>query len=265
MIKALKQKRADLVKEAQAIFDLSAKEDRNLTEAEASRDDAISAELADLDQQITRAERQMDRQRTVGVVLDGNADADRNDQQGRGGEQRFASLGEQMMAVARAGNPDFRGAADPRLVLSAGPTGASEGIASDGGFLVQTDFSNELLQNTYEAGDIASRVRHIPIGANANGININGVDETSRANGSRWGGIQSYWTGEAQLITASQPKFRRIKMELDKLTGMCYAIRSSRVRRSKSRISTGSNATTGSGLCLANPTKVLCPTSLPAS
>jgi HK97 family phage major capsid protein len=66
-------------------------------------------------------------------------------------------------------------------------------------------------------------VRRIGIGANSNGIRLNGVDETSRANGSRWGGIQSYWTGEAQLKTASQPKFKRIGMELDKLTGLCYA------------------------------------------
>jgi HK97 family phage major capsid protein len=221
-IKALKQKRADLVKEAQSFFDLAANENRVLTEAEASRDDAISAELTDIDAQITRAERQMDRLRALGGALDANENADRNDAQGRGGEKRFSTLGEQMMAIARAGNPDLRGQTDSRLIM-AGPTGMSEGIAADGGFLVQTDFNNELLQSTYEAGEIASRVRRIPIGANSNGISMNGVDETSRANGSRWGGIQSYWTGEAQLKTASQPKFRRIKMELDKLTGLCYA------------------------------------------
>ncbi|RUU47413.1 phage major capsid protein [Mesorhizobium sp. M6A.T.Ca.TU.002.02.2.1] len=221
-IKVLRQKRADLVKEAQGVFDVATTENRGLTEAEAARDDAISAELTDIDAQIGRAERQMERQRSIGANADANSDADQRDRGGRGGEQRFATLGEQMMAVARAGNPDYRGAADSRLII-AGPTGLSEGIAADGGFMVQTDFNNELLQNTYESGEIASRVRRIGIGPNSNGINMNGVDETSRANGSRWGGILSYWTGEAQLKTASQPKFRRIKMELDKLTGLCYA------------------------------------------
>jgi hypothetical protein len=52
---------------------------------------------------------------------------------------------------------------------------------------------------------------------------MNGVDETSRANGSRAGGIQAFWTAEAGLKGASQPKFRNIKMDLDKLTGLCYA------------------------------------------
>ncbi|SER57864.1 phage major capsid protein [Rhizobium sp. NFR03] len=220
-IKVLRQKRADLVKEAQSAFDLAASENRGLTDQEATRDDAISAELTALDDQIVRAERQMERQRSVGSVIDPNENADRNNAQGREGA-RFSSLGEQMLAIAGAANPDRRGNADPRLIF-AGPTGMSEGVAADGGFLVQTDFSNELLQNTYEGGEIASRVRRIPIGPNSNGIHMNGVDETSRANGSRWGGIQSFWTAEAGLKRDSTPKFRRIKMELDKLTGLCYA------------------------------------------
>ncbi len=120
------------------------------------------------------------------------------------------------------------GQRDPRLNmegggLSAGPTGMSEGIAADGGFLVQTDFAADLLANTYNAGEIASRIRKIPIGPNSNGLRANGVDETNRANGSRWGGIQAFWTGEAGLKRQSQPKFKRIQMELEKLTGLCYA------------------------------------------
>lgn len=220
-IKALRQKRADLVREAQGIFDGASAENRNLTDVEAARDDAITAELASLDSQIERTERQMERQRAIGGAADANDQQDGQDRSGRGDQVRFRSLGEQMMAIARAGNPDFRAGPDPRLVWS-GPTGASEGVAADGGFLVQTDFSNELLQNTYEGGEIASRIRRIPIGVNANGLAANGIDESSRANGSRWGGIRSFWTGEAQLMTASQPKFKRIKMELDKLTGLCY-------------------------------------------
>ncbi len=50
-----------------------------------------------------------------------------------------------------------------------------------------------------------------------------GVDETSRANGSRWGGIQSFYEGEGEEKTASKPKFRKIEMGLEKLIGLCYA------------------------------------------
>ena len=57
----------------------------------------------------------------------------------------------------------------------------------------------------------------------ANSIKINGIDESSRANGSRWGGIQMYWEEEAAEKTKSKPKFRQIRLELKKLIGLCYA------------------------------------------
>ncbi len=225
-IKALRQKRADLVREAQTVFDTAANENRNLTEDEAKRDDAISAELTEIDASIVRLERQMDRQRALVGERDANAQADNRSAAGdRGDGQRFRSLGEQMRAVVMAGNPGVHHV-DPRLQavgMNAGPTGMSEGVAADGGFLVQTDFADDLLKNLYNTGEIASRIRKIPIGPNSNGIRANGVDETSRANGSRWGGVQSFWTGEAALKRDSRPRFKRIGMELEKLTGLCYA------------------------------------------
>lgn len=226
MLRALLQKRADLVKEGDALFAAATAENRALNATEAKRDDEISAELTSLSADIERAQRHQERQRSVGAPVDANVLADAAAAAARGGERRFATLGEQMMAIALAGSPSRQ--VDARLQwvgggMAAGPTGMSEGVSSDGGFLVQTDYSSELLQNMYSGGEIAPRVRRIPISTGANGIAINGVDETSRANGSRWGGIQAYWSGEASLYTGSQPKFRRIKMELDKLTGLCYA------------------------------------------
>ena len=95
--------------------------------------------------------------------------------------------------------------------------------SSDGGFLVQQDFVTELLKRTYETGILASRVKKIPISTNANSLKINAVDEESRANGSRWGGVQTYWEAEADELTASKPKFRQMELSLKKLTGLCYA------------------------------------------
>lgn len=225
-IKALRQKRADLVKEAQAAFDLAAKEnDGRLTADQEARDDAISAELTALDADIARVERQMDRQRALGGTQDANEGVDQRTAGERDPGNRFASLGDQMRAIMVAGAPG--GQVDQRLQafggFHAGPTGMSEGIASDGGFLVQSDFVGDLLQNAYDQDELASRVRRIPIGPNSNGLRANGIDETSRANGSRWGGIQAFWTGEAGLKRDSRPKFKQISMELFKLTGLCYA------------------------------------------
>ena len=46
--------------------------------------------------------------------------------------------------------------------------------------------------------------------------------ETSRATGSRYGGIRAYWKGEAQDKVASTPKFRQIELNLNKLVGLVY-------------------------------------------
>lgn len=137
-------------------------------------------------------------------------------------QDRFRSFGEQMLAVLRAGLPDNR-IVDPRLRVRNAASGLHEGLGSEGGFLVQQDFATELLKRTYETGVIASRCRRIPIGANANSLKINGIDETSRVAGSRWGGIQAYWEGEADKYTGKKPKFRKIELTLSKLTGLCYA------------------------------------------
>ncbi len=133
-------------------------------------------------------------------------------------QDKFASLGEQLAAVRGAAVPG--GHADPRLFRAA--TGLGESVPSDGGFLVQQDFTNELLEDVFQTGVLASRVRRIPISGNANGIKINGVDETSRAS-TRYGGIVGYWADEAAEKNASKPKFRKIELSLNKLVGLCYA------------------------------------------
>lgn len=70
---------------------------------------------------------------------------------------------------------------------------------------------------------MVSRTRRIPISGNANGIKLNALAETSRAAGSRWGGILGYWLSEAGTKTASAPKFRQMELSLKKLIGLCYA------------------------------------------
>ena len=134
---------------------------------------------------------------------------------------KFVSFGDQMQAVMRAGIP--QGQIDPRLYKVRAATGLSESVPSDGGFLVQQDFSTELLRNVFETGLLASRCRRITVSGNANSMKINGIDETSRVAGSRWGGIRGYWADEAAEKTASKPKFRKIELSLNKLIGLCYA------------------------------------------
>jgi HK97 family phage major capsid protein len=133
----------------------------------------------------------------------------------------WTSSGEFLQAVRNASQPG--GKIDNRLLINNAASGAGEQVPSDGGFLVGQDFATQLLQKTYDTGILAPRCTKIPISAGSNGLVANGVDETSRKDGSRWGGIQSFWENEADAFTGKKPKFNRLELKLKKLTGLCYA------------------------------------------
>jgi HK97 family phage major capsid protein len=134
-------------------------------------------------------------------------------------QDRFSCLGQQLISVYQAGRPG--GSVDPRLFIAAA-SGLNQTVPSEGGFLVQQDFTNDLLQDLMTTGILASRCRSQQISAVSNSIKINGVDETSRAS-TRFGGIAGYWADEAEEKTKSKPKFRKIELNLHKLIGLCYA------------------------------------------
>ena len=137
-------------------------------------------------------------------------------------DKHFRSFGEQLQAIARAALTGKAGnlQQDARLVRA--PTGAGEVDPTGGGFLVQTDFAAAIFMLAHDMGELLGRVNKIPISANSNGLKINAVDETSRATGSRWGGVQSYWVNEGDTVTKTKPKFRRVEFDLHKLMSLAY-------------------------------------------
>jgi HK97 family phage major capsid protein len=138
------------------------------------------------------------------------------------GDQPFKTFGGFLQAVRYAGTPN--GQYDPRLAgKSAKATGLNETVGAQGGFLVSQDDAGMLVKEVYERSKVASRCRSIAIGPNSNGLTMNAVNETARATGSRWGGIQSYWLGEAGTKTASTISWRQLELKLRKLIGMMYA------------------------------------------
>ena len=148
------------------------------------------------------------------------SDLGRGGYTGGGSGDRFEHFGEQLIAAVRAGTPG--GQVDPRLLNIRAATGLGETTPSDGGFLVQQDFNNDLLQAVYETGILGKRCRRIQVSQNSNSVKINAFDETSRAS-TRFGGIVGYWKDEAALKTASKPKFRQMELNLKKVIGLCYA------------------------------------------
>lgn len=141
----------------------------------------------------------------------------------REAEQPFASLGEQLQAIARAGMG--RGT-DKRLLhlneIHAAASGGVSHVGSDGGFLIQHQFTADLVKDAFDEGVLLSRVDSTEIGANSNGLAVTYVDETSRATGSRWGGVQVYNVDEADTVTASRPKLERWELQLGKKMGLAY-------------------------------------------
>lgn len=129
----------------------------------------------------------------------------------------FKSLGEMLTAVYAY---SVGGDADNRLIRA--PTGMGENPASAGGFLVQTDFAQAIQSRIYDIGAIMGRVDKGTISTNANGIKIPAVDESSRATGSRFGGVQTYWIAEGEAPTASRPTFRLLEFDLKKLGALYY-------------------------------------------
>ena len=119
------------------------------------------------------------------------------------GKKIYNSLGEQLADIIRAGTPGNKIPARLHEVRAA--SGLSEAVGADGGFLLQDEFSSELLRVAFETGRLPSRCRQITLGGRSNSIKIPGVDETSRAS-TRWGGILAYWADEAELKTKSKPK-----------------------------------------------------------
>lgn len=133
-------------------------------------------------------------------------------------EPKFKSIGEQLQAVYKSGLPGND--MDVRLKAA---SGMNETIGAEGGFLLQPTFSTELIRNATETGVVYKKCRKIPISGNSNSLVLYGVDETSRINGSRWGGIQIYFSDEAGTVTATKPKWRQMNLKLKKMMGICYA------------------------------------------
>lgn len=143
-------------------------------------------------------------------------------------EKPFKSMAEQCFAVRdfTIGNATEmqinKMIAAKALATGQKATGANELISSEGGAVVQTDFATDIFQRVYQNGAVISRTAKQVISNASNGIRIPAIDEQSRVDGSRFGGIQAYWGYEAGTITKSKPLWRTVSLELKKLYALVY-------------------------------------------
>jgi len=107
--------------------------------------------------------------------------------------------------------------------LQAAASGASSGVPESGGVLVKNEWNTSLLTRVQEEGHLAGRCFPMPIGEGSDGVEAPYVDETSRATGSRWGGVQVYRAAEAAAMTGAQVKLGKFELRLEDLVGLFYA------------------------------------------
>lgn len=199
------------IKDAEELVAASAEQEAAETRATASAE--------------TREDQKAKRPGAAATVHDNTADKP----WGNGGETPQAkrtAFGEFLIAVRNAAEDN---GLDPRLkkhdlrnMEVRAAAGLSETVASDGGFLVIQDIGQTLQKAAFDTGLVAKLATEIPLSANANGVKIPAINETSRADGSRWGGVQAYWADEASTLTASKPNFGKVELNLKKLIGLCY-------------------------------------------
>lgn len=201
---AMLQERADLVKEAKALFAAATTEGRDLTEAEKQRDDEINARLTTLAGDINREERRREWERTVAPATDGNVQAARQaqisvreraeDDPRRG----FRNLAEFALSVRQASMP---GAAnvDERLRIGAAPTSYHEtGGTAGEGYMVPPAMRADIWNVVNEIDSLLMDVETEPTSSNS----VEFVkDETTP-----WGatGVQAAWRAEGTQMSASK-------------------------------------------------------------
>ncbi len=198
--------------------DKLAQADQLLKEGRVEEAAAIDKELDTLCQKIVTTENLMRRSQEDAQPLPGG---DEGAPQDKGGEVRpFRNLGEQLQAVVNAAKTHT---VDKRLLqVNNAVKGASEGTGADGGFAVQEDFAGQILETAVTTGDILSRVDSYTVGANSNAARWLMVDETD-VSASVFGGVQMYWASEGATVAASRPKFKELKLDLEKMMGFAYA------------------------------------------
>lgn len=224
-LKEYQNRHAALAKAQRELSD-KAGDDGALPEEDQAAFDLNTAELEKLTGAIARETHLQDIERELiptGAGDDGAAETD-----GALGVNKaeWSCFGEQLQAIQLAAS-QHPAEWDKRLVPTAA-SGLSGAVGSEGGFLIGTDISQELITHAFENAQVFggagySGVKRIPISSNSNSVKINAVNETSRATGSRWGGVQVYWIETGGQKTGKKPDFRQIELSLKKLAGLCYS------------------------------------------
>lgn len=188
--------------------------------------DSITDQMEDINKRIRALERNLEASRSGaepvsgydGLLHSGGDGGVRDKQQE--GARPFRSLGEQLQAimnVSKSHTPDKR-----LIQVNNAALGSNEGVKQDGGYILQEDFAGVIMDTAVQNSALLNRLDRYTCSSPANSMRWVSVDETDISS-SVFGGVQMYWTSEANTVAASKPRFREMKMDLEKMMGIAYA------------------------------------------
>jgi HK97 family phage major capsid protein len=219
-LRELQARKSTLVKDARALTDIAAAEQRDMNDEELAAFEALKAKIEatsaaiDREAALIAEEAQMAHtaqlpESSVITVAD-NREADPT--------HGFRTAGDFLKTVRLAQNPGA--SIDERLMIGMGRNAAAptsfgnEGSAQDGGFLVPPQFASEIFQLSLGEDSLLPMTDNVEISGNTMAFP---KDETTP-----WGsnGIRAYWQAEASTAVGTKPVLGLSTLRLKKLMAL---------------------------------------------
>lgn len=226
-IQELLQQREGLIVKQEAILNKMSEEKRNMTVDEKSIWDKIDLDIASIEESVERTKKFQERLSS----LDSNYKEFNNFssfKEKQGNKQNIEmSLGEMCLAAAAQTHArDRMHNAHEFLAktakINSAATGLSANVPSDGGFLISPTKSQEIMKLVYDGGQILNNCSVYEVGEYSESFEVPYLEETSRATGSRFGGVRAYREGETDAPTSSKPSLGNWECKVEDVKAHVY-------------------------------------------
>lgn len=223
-LQALREKRAQIVADMTAILDTVDTEARDMDETEAELYATYEQDLEKIKASIERRENLESESEAVAAIKPAATRTQGAGKNAPGPEAKreFSSLGEFMGAVirhSRGNGTDQRLIYDENAGINAAADGQNMGDGSAGGFMVPTQWRDELMRVEPQEAIIRGRSNVIPAGSPPDAeITMPALDQSGSAD-NVYGGVSMNWIGEGQTKPKTEAKFREISLQPHEIAG----------------------------------------------
>ena len=219
-LRELQSRKAGLIKEARALTDRAAADNRDMNDEETTAFDALKVRIDAASAAIDRESALIaeEAQMAMSTPAAGGGYITVTDNRAADPQHGFKTVGEFMQAVYHADKPGQ--SVDDRLLIGGGRSAAApssysnEAAGQDGGFLVPPQFSQEIFKLSLGEDSMLPLTDNVEISGNSMAFP---KDETTP-----WGtnGIRAYWQGEAASAIATKPVLGLATLRLKKLMAL---------------------------------------------